>query len=116
MFCSLQVYVDALPVLQEAVRLCPTAEAVCDLGDCYRYAGHYAEAEETYRLSARMVPSRITPHSRLLELYQEIGDKDAARQEAAYILEMPVKVVNTSVIRARHRAREVLAILEQNEN
>lgn len=98
------------------MHLCLIVEAVCDLGDCYRYAGHYAEAEETYWLSARMVPSRITPHSRLLELYQEIGDKDAARQEASYILEMPVKVVNTSVIRARHRAREVLAILEQNEN
>jgi hypothetical protein len=52
-----------------------------------------------------MVPSRITPHSRLLELYQANGDKDAACGEAEYILAMPVKVVNTSVIRARHRAR-----------
>lgn len=99
------LYADALPVLEVAVRLCPTAEAVCDLGDCCRQAGRLVEAEAYYQLSARMVPSRITPHSRLLELYQANGDKDAACGEAEYILAMPVKVVNTSVIRARHRAR-----------
>lgn len=99
------LYADALPVLEIAVRLCPTAEAVCDLGDCCRQAGRLEEAEEYYQLSARMVPSRITPHSRLLSLYQETEDAGAAFREAEYILAMPVKVVNTSVIRARHRAR-----------
>ncbi|HIX04415.1 MAG TPA: hypothetical protein H9863_09940 [Candidatus Odoribacter faecigallinarum] len=41
-------------------------------------------------------------------LYQETEDAGAACGEAEYILAMPVKVVNTSVIRARHRARMVL--------
>ena len=40
-----------------------------------------------------------------MALYQETEDAGAAFREAEYILAMPVKVVNTSVIRARHRAR-----------
>lgn len=43
-----------------------------------------------------------------MALYQETEDAGVACGEAEYILAMPVKMVNTSVIQARHRARMVL--------
>ena len=41
------LYADALPVLEIAVRLCPTAEAVCDLGDCYGRRGVWKKRKST---------------------------------------------------------------------
>lgn len=103
---------NALPVLERGFLLRPTSELVCDLGRCYMYRGQWKEAERKYRLAANMVPAYITPRHLLFKLYDIQGMSREARQEAEYMLRMPVKIVNSSVIRARGQAR---AFLKNNE-
>lgn len=99
---------NALPVLERGFLLRPTSELVCDLGRCYMYRGQWKEAERKYRLAVNMVPAYITPRHLLFKLYDMQGRLQEARQEAEYMLEMPVKIVNSSVIRARGQARVFL--------
>ena len=99
---------NALPVLERGFLLRPTSELVCDLGRCYMYRGQWKEAEQKYRLAANMVPAYITPRHLLFKLYDMQGMAREAGQEAEYMLTMPVKIVNSSVIRARGQARAFL--------
>lgn len=99
---------NALPVLERGFLLRPTSELVCDLGRCYMYRGRWKEAEQKYRLAANMVPAYIAPRHLLFKLYNMQGMSREARQEAEYMLKMPVKIVNSSVIRARGQARAFL--------
>lgn len=102
-------YADALPVLQRAARLKPSSRLLCDLGDCYRHAGNRHAAEASYLSASRMVPARILPHYRLFCLYRDEGMEAEAAAQAERMLTMPVKVVNTSVLRYRHQARLFLS-------
>lgn len=99
---------NALPVLERGLLLRPTSELVCDLGRCYMYRGQWNEAEQKYRLAANMVPAYITPRHLLFKLYHVKGALQEAEREAEYMLTMPVKLVNSSVIRARGQARAFL--------
>ena len=106
-----ELFTDALQVLQQASRLKPSSDLICDLGRCYQYAKNYDEAERNYTLATYMVPSHITPRYHLFNLYLETGDKEKAIKKAKSILTMPVKIVNTTVIRVRNRAK---IYLEEN--
>lgn len=102
------MYEAALPVLEQGYRLRPLSVALCNLGYCYQFAGRYACAEKAFRKASYMIPSRIYPRYRLFDLYRETGCRDKAKAEAECMLDMKVKVVNTSVLRYRHRARMFL--------
>lgn len=99
---------NARPVLENGSGLRPTSELTSDLGKCYFYEGRWKEAEQKYRLAANMVPNYITPHHLLFKLYQLKGMQEEAGREARTMLTIPVKVVNSSVIRARGEARTFL--------
>ncbi len=98
-------YDDALPVLSQASRLKPSSRLWCDLGDCHRQRDDLPAAEQAYRLAASMLPARILPRYRLFCLFRDSGATEKAAEEAARMLDMPVKVVNSSVLRYRHQAR-----------
>ncbi|WP_099291214.1 O-antigen ligase family protein [Butyricimonas sp. Marseille-P3923] len=102
---------NAQPVLEKGLSLRPTSELASDLGKCYFYQGRWKEAEQKYRLAANMIPNYIVPHHLLFKLYQLKGMPEEAGREARQMLTIPVKVVNSSVIRARGEAR---AFLEEN--
>lgn len=105
MLYNCQYYDDALPVLSQASRLKPSSRLWCDLGDCHRQHGNLSAAEQAYRLAASMLPARILPRYRLFCLYRDSGATEKAAEEAARMLDMPIKVVNSSVLRYRHQAR-----------
>ena len=102
------LYHKALPVLEQGYRLRPSSELVCDLGMCYQYASNIVKAEDSFKLAVFMTPSYILPHYRLFCLYRKIGEEEKALRVAKYILTMPVKVVNTSVLRIRSQVRQYL--------
>lgn len=104
-------WLNALPVLEKGLSLRPTSELASDLGKCYFYQGRWKEAEQKYRLAANMIPNYITPHHLLFKLYHIKGMQKEAKREAKQMLTLPVKIVNSSVIRARGQAR---AFLENN--
>ncbi len=102
---------NAQPVLEKGLSLRPTSELASDLGKCYFYQGRWKDAEQKYRLAANMIPNYIVPHHLLFKLYRLKGMPEEAGREARQMLTIPVKVVNSSVIRARGEAR---AFLEEN--
>lgn len=99
---------NAQPVLEKGLSLRPTSELASDLGRCYFYQGRWKEAEQKYRLAANMIPNYIVPHHLLFKLYRLKGMPEEAEREARQMLTIPVKVVNSSVIRARGEARAFL--------
>ena len=52
-----------------------------------------------------MVPAYILPHYRLFCLYKEMGELEKAKEKAEYLINMSVKVVNSSVLRFRNQAK-----------
>lgn len=99
-----KLYEEALPVLEQAFHLKPSSELVCDLGICYQYTKNYDKAEEAYLLASYMTPVFIIPQYRLFNLYVECENVEKATEKAEYLLSMPVKIVNTSVLRIRNQA------------
>lgn len=102
------LYNNALKVLEQGYRLKPSTELVCDLGKCYQQAKMFDKAEKAYHLAAGMTPTYIMPRYHLFCLYQKTGQEEKAMKEANVILTMPVKVVNTSVLRIRNQIRQFL--------
>lgn len=99
------LYENALHVLEQGYRLKPSSELVCDLGQCYQQTKMFSKAEKAYTLAARMTPAYIMPRYLLFGLYQETRQQAKAIQQAHTLLTMPVKVVNTSVLRIRSEIR-----------
>ncbi len=102
------LYENARIVLEQGYRLKPSSELVCDLGKCYRHDNLFSQAEQAYALAARMTPAYIMPRYHLFCLYRATGQQEKALEQANVILTMPVKVVNTSVLRIRNEIRTFL--------
>lgn len=96
---------EALPILKNACQLRPLSGFVDRLGWCYQEAKQYKKAEKCYQEASLMVPAYILPHYRLFCLYKEMGELEKAKEKAEYLINMSVKVVNSSVLRFRNQAK-----------
>lgn len=77
----------------------PTSEIWCDIGDLYVSCHQTKEAIESYKMSAEMIPSRITPKYKLAMLYYEMGDMLRFRLVGEDILNMEIKIKSTGVLK-----------------
>lgn len=102
------LYREALPVLEQARRLQSNELILISLGECYRHEGECNKAIEAFSLASHMTPTYILPRFHLFSLYRETGEKEKARQIAEEALSMQVKIVNTTVLRAKHTMRTYL--------
>lgn len=102
------LYGNAGTVLERGYRLRPSSGLVCDLGECYQRDSLFSQAEQAYTLAAFMTPAYIMPRYRLFCLYKAIGQHEKALEQANVILTMPVKLVNSSVLRVRNEVRTFL--------
>lgn len=100
-----ELYMEALPILENACQLRPLSGFVDRLGWCYQEAKQYKKAEKCYQEASLMVPAYILPHYRLFCLYKEMGELEKAKEKAEYLINMSVKVVNSSVLRFRNQAK-----------
>lgn len=98
----------AIEVLEDAVRLIPTSDMVCELGELYESVGNFEKAEECYELSINMVPNRIVPKYRLFKLYVKWGKTGMTYKVCSSILYDPVKAEGSVALRARSEVREWL--------
>lgn len=101
-------YREALPVLEQACRLQSNELILLSLGECYQHEGEYDKVIEAFTLASRMTPAYILPRFHLFSLYRETGEEKKARQTAEEALSMQVKIVNTTVLRAKHTMRTYL--------
>ena len=89
-----------------------TSEKICDMGDLYFAAGNLAMAEEYYLRAHYMVPCRIIPLGKLLELYEEVGDGEKLFEVAQKIIDTDYSVVSSVTLRIRARAKEIIGKFE----
>lgn len=101
-------YRNALQVLDQAARLRPTTEILCDLGNCHWQLKEYNQAEACFLLARDMIPARITARYHLFCLYRDRGLKQKAAEMAREILQTRVKIVNSRTLDAKREARGFL--------
>lgn len=94
-------YAEAVPVLEQLIRLRPTLDVYTDLGISLQHTKAYEEAERCFSFAAQMLPTYMTPRYRLFKLYQESGQEQKALQEAEVVMTMKVKVDNETTRRMR---------------
>jgi O-antigen ligase len=102
-------YAEAIPVLEQAMRVAPSSLLLMDLGKCYDALGRTAEAEESLLTAVEMAPAYTTPAYELFDFYRREGRTADARRWAAFILARKFKTTNSLTLFARKQAREYLA-------
>lgn len=88
----------SLDIMRFSAAIIPTSELWCDIGDLYVACNRMEEAIEAYKLSAEMIPCRVTPKYKLAMLYYKMGDVSSFRLVGEDVLDMEIKVESTKVL------------------
>ena len=96
-----QLAENKLPILEETLRLIPTSELFCDIGDVWKERGNFSKSESCYMKAMNMVPSRLTPKYKLFHLYKSYGMRKEALILRDNILETPLKKESTKELRIK---------------
>ena len=99
----------AKDVLNDLVRIVPTSELFCDLGDLYKAEKDWNRALACYRTAHAMIPRRLTPVYKLYETYRDSGDTISAREQASKALAIPVRTEGTRTLRMKAEMKRYLA-------
>ena len=95
---------SGIAILEKAKGYFNDSYLYLNLGDAYFRLEDYASAEKHYIYAANMCPNRFRPLHCLMNLYEEIGDREAAEKCAKTILTKAVKVPSSEVNRIRQDA------------
>lgn len=81
---------DSVRSLEQAMRLCPTANSVKFgvLGTAYRNAGRYEDAIQAFKRCLVQFPEFIYAHTSMAVVYGLMGDEASARREVEETLRM----------------------------
>ena len=99
---------DALRVKQRLAVVAPASSLHCDIGMLLLEQGNPEAAVAHFTQARRMTPNHITPAYGLLLAAERQQNGSLCQQLAQSILQMPVRVVNNTVLKARHKARTFL--------
>ena len=83
---------ESIEILNEARMLFNHIDLYMFLGNSYKGAGAYDQAEASYKHAISMIPNRFYPRYLLAILYRDTGQQAAALTVAREIIDMPVKV------------------------
>ena len=90
----------AVSILEEASNQTPSAQLLCDWGDCLLALGDTDEALSNYKKAGWMVPRRLTPRYKLFLYYRDNGMDAEALEIAKQIIHYePYYIKGTAVIR-----------------
>jgi tetratricopeptide (TPR) repeat protein len=78
------------------------------LGDSYKTAGLFNEAEKAYRQAALMVPGKFYPLYLLAKLYYESGQNEKAVRMANILIKKQVKINSTAIEEMKAEMRKIL--------
>ncbi len=86
-------YAEAIPILENAVRLSADPMPLNILGECYQALQQFNTAETYYHRAANRIPSRLYPHYLLYFLYCEDGFADDSLRRIEYenVMTMTIK-------------------------
>lgn len=86
----------------------PSSTLGTDIAKGYIYRQEYDKAKQFALLSSNMVPNRVMPKYLLFRIYDFQKERDSAEFYAREILRMNHKVINTTVLKAKHEAAEYI--------
>jgi O-antigen ligase len=119
---SVERYAEAIPVLEEAKELFPSAHIFMLLGELYEKMGSYPEALEAWQTASYIRPVLFAPHYNMAKLYQKLGESSLscgegsgerlAKQKAELILQKRVKINSHRIVRMK---KEMEILLESEE-
>jgi tetratricopeptide (TPR) repeat protein len=78
------------------------------LGDSYKAAGLFHEAEKAYLQAALMVPGKFYPLYLLAKLYNDSGQNEKAVRLANLLIKKEVKINSTAIEEIRAEMRKIL--------
>lgn len=84
-------------VLEDAQQYLNNTVIETALGDAFIQEGNFEMAEIAYRKALFMIPNRFYPRYLLVKLYDLIGQKEKAIEEANYLLDMEIKVPSSAI-------------------
>ncbi len=79
-------------LLERSLNYLSTSNTHLYLGDAYKRAGRFKEAENEYKKAMYMVPSHFYPRLQLIRLFKELGDSISYRYWIHESLNRPIKI------------------------
>lgn len=108
-----QAYVDAdyqqaVDILKSTMEVTSVPTSLTMIGRTFEKMQQPDSAEHYYIRAIHRVPNRMYPHYRLMKLYERTGNAALMRQEAEYIMSMPLKNNSTATEEMRREAAKRL--------
>ena len=97
-----------LIVKKHLLRIAPTSSLLCDIGMLHLQKHDVDSAKRNFQFALRMTPNHITPAYGLFLAAKESGEKEQRLLWAQRIMNMPVRIVNSMVLKAKNEARACL--------
>lgn len=108
----LAVNTDSADDLAAIAEITPNCELYCLAGDAFMRLGRHSDAGYYYLTASHMIPTRIVPKYKLWQLYIATGDDAKAMDVASRLLSQPLKVENTTTLRAKVEVSDWLRKME----
>lgn len=106
-------YVDAINCLEKAKLYTSDPMVYLTLATSYAKIGRNQAALENVRLARNIVPHHFLPELLLLRIYDHIGNRKEALQQAHLIMEKSIKVHSDNVQRIKNEANRYIQAYEK---
>ncbi len=87
---------EAVPLLQKANELRPSAQAVSNVGTAYFFAGKYTEAQKMFEQAVKLSPNDATYRGNLADAYRASNQRDKALAEYDEAIKIAFKAYQTN--------------------
>lgn len=104
-------YASAIPTMEQAIRLYPTTDKYCELGDIYESLEQHEDAEQAYCHAIYLLPTRVYPHYCLFCLYKNIGQNKKAIDKAYDIINLPPQKQNQHYVEIISQVKQYITNL-----
>jgi len=101
-------HIEAIEMLQQAVKYYPNTVVCTTLGDSYKKIGQTELAEKAYNHSYNMNPSRFYPKYLLVKLYNDSGQNRKAIKMAKELLKKEVKIESTAIQEIKEEMKKII--------
>jgi tetratricopeptide (TPR) repeat protein len=106
---------EAIQILEEAKQYLNTTIIETALGDAYKGAKQYHNAEITYKHAYNMIPTRFYPLYLQVKLYEDIGENEKVIAIAQSILKKDIKVPSTAIREIKAEMKTIIKKYNQFE-
>ena len=103
-----QQHQQALPVLERAVALFPSAQSFILLGELYEHTGNYSAALAAWETASYIRPVLFAPLYNRALLYHRLGYHQQAREIAEEVVNKRVKIRSPVIERMRTEMRKLI--------